>query len=262
MASTPADPLDERLWRFDAVSLADVERFAALGTRLDRKYVIPFDVAGQLLGEWGSTSGALEIEGRRTFRYLSVYFDTLDHRAYLTSAHRRRRQFKVRTRRYEDSDLSVLEVKTKLRRNETRKLRVPHSSAMDVLTSEGCAFVDNTLGETGLGATLQPAVTVRYRRSTLVDLDIGWRCTIDREVRIVETDGEQVHLGDFVVVETKSVRAATPVDHWLWTHGHRPVGISKFGLGTAALNPDLPNNKWRRLTARHVEFDDQELRSG
>jgi len=262
MASTPADPLDEMLSRFDAVVLSDVERFAALGTRLDRKYVIAHDAAVQLLAEWGSTSGALEIDSRRTFRYLSVYFDTPDHRSYVTSARSRRRQFKVRTRCYEDSDLSVLEVKTKLRRNETRKIRVPHPSGLDVLTTEGCAFVDDTLGETGLGATLRPAATVRYRRSTLVDLDVGWRSTIDREVRIIETDGEQVHLGDFVVVETKSVRAATPVDRWLWTHGHRPVGISKFGLGTAALNPDLPNNKWRRLVARHAEFGGQQRGPG
>ena len=40
---------------------------------------------------------------------------------------------------------------------------------------------------------------------------------------------------------------ASALDRALWREGHRPLGISKFGTGTAALHPELPSNKWARV---------------
>ena len=41
-------------------------------------------------------------------------------------------------------------------------------------------------------------------------------------------------------------------DRLLWRHGHRPVRISKYGTGMAALHADLPAHPWRRVLDRHV----------
>jgi hypothetical protein len=42
------------------------------------------------------------------------------------------------------------------------------------------------------------------------------------------------------------------VDRQLWAAGHRPVRISKYGAGMAALHPDLPDLKWHRALNHHL----------
>ena len=50
----------------------------------------------------------------------------------------------------------------------------------------------------------------------------------------------------YAIVESKSAGRPNELDRLLWHAGHRPSGISKFGTGTAALRPELPDNKWSR----------------
>jgi hypothetical protein len=35
-------------------------------------------------------------------------------------------------------------------------------------------------------------------------------------------------------------------DRFLWSHGHRPVRLSKFATGMALLDPALSHNRWHR----------------
>ena len=68
----------------------------------------------------------LEIDGRRSFGYESVYFDTPQLSTYRAHLQRRRQRFKARTRTYTDSGLCMFEVKLTGARGETVKQRVPY----------------------------------------------------------------------------------------------------------------------------------------
>jgi hypothetical protein len=59
------------------------------------------------------------------------------------------------------------------------------------------------------------------------------------------------------LVETKSTGAPTVADRLLWASGKRPVTISKFGVGMAALNRHLPANKWNRTLRRYFNWTPQ-----
>jgi hypothetical protein len=65
-----------------------------------------------------------------------------------------------------------------------------------------------------------------------------------------------------VVVETKSLALATPADRWLWGHHIRPQNISKFGTGFAALHPEAPSNKWRRVISSYFAVDRPAVATG
>src|SRR4029078_10555470 len=82
-----------------------------------------------------------------------------------------------------------------------------------------------------------------YLRTTLLAAD-GSRMTIDRGLRCVSPEGNSCGIGDLAVVEPKSAGLPTAVDRALWRLGHRPVPLSKYGTGLAALTPALPANKW------------------
>lgn len=90
----PIGPLD----LLPPVSVTALQAEAGFLTRRDRKYLVPVDAAGALLAGFDPASRVLEIDGRRSFGYLTPYFDDGAHSAYLRAARRRPNRFKVRTR--------------------------------------------------------------------------------------------------------------------------------------------------------------------
>ena len=235
---------------FDPISLDELVREAELLARVDRKYLLPVDVATGVMAGLDPRTRVLEIDGRRDFAYESVYFDTDDHLAYRLTAQRRRRRFKLRTRSYLDTGGCFLELKTKSGRGATVKQRIdydPEDRAR--LTPRGRDYASRALHAHGHGAALahrlRPTLISRYRRTTLL-LPEGSRATFDSRMQWC-SDGREVGLSDHVIVETKSAGGASALDRALWREGHRPLGISKFGTGTAALHPELPSNKWARV---------------
>ncbi|HWS57738.1 MAG TPA: VTC domain-containing protein, partial [Actinotalea sp.] len=92
-------------------------------------------------------------------------------------------------------------------------------------------------------------LTTRYRRTTVVDRTVPMRMTVDAKL-VCESSAGVVGLDGLVVLETKSAGRPTPADRWLWAAGHRPVSISKYCVGLAALDPGLPANRWTRTLAR------------
>ncbi|WP_067431916.1 polyphosphate polymerase domain-containing protein [Nocardioides jensenii] len=235
---------------FDPISLAEVVEAAALQTRVDRKYLIAPDAFADLMQGLAGTCRVLDIDGLRDFRYESVYFDTAGLDSYRRAATGRRRKFKVRTRSYLDSGGTVLEVKTEGGREETVKDRLPTTARQrDSIDPAGLAFVDARIDVPA--HELRPVLTTTYHRATLVDADAGFRMTCDAGLRLSDRAGTVVEMTDHVLVETKSLRGAGPADRLLWRLGHRPVPISKYCVGMAAVDPGLPANRWNRTLRRY-----------
>ena len=254
--STPVSGTVDAL---EPISLADLDAIAALQVRNDRKYVVNDTIVDLMLCELAGGLQILQIEVHRTVFKRSVYFDTPDFDLHRAAATGRRRRFKVRTRVYEDSGQAMLEVKTKDGRGRTVKERLDYDiDNSSHLTPEGRRFVQMALASSDVPVTnellnaagLHPVLTTAYRRSTIVHETSGTRATIDSALVCTATDGRSTSL-DAVIVESKSLTAAGPIDRWMWAHGHRPVKISKCSTGLAALYPELPSNKWRRTLDRH-----------
>lgn len=246
------------LHRLPAVGLDELNVEAALQTRVDRKYVLPEDLAQDLLATFDAEVRVLEMDGSRCFAYDSVYFDTAELDSYLLAAHGRRRRYKVRTRTYVDSAVSFLEVKTEGAREATVKERIPYDlNDRARLTAEGLDYVQETLAAAVGGVPegpLGPVLETRYHRTTLYLPDSGSRATIDTDVTWQRPGGQSWVLDGSVILETKSGSASGPLDRHLWAHGVRPSRISKFATGMAALCPNLPANRWNRTLRRTMNL--------
>lgn len=237
-----------------AITLAQLQETADLQTRVDRKYVLRHDTAQDLVIAVADRTLVLEIDGAREFAYESVYFDTPALDSFHGAAHGRRRRFKVRTRSYIDSGLCLLELKRAGGRGETVKERFPHDPAHAHHLTDAAGVYLRAHGLPGeIAASLAPVLVTRYRRATLL-ADDGSRATIDSRLAFAAPDGpaRSAAMPGRVIVETKSAGPPTIVDRWLWTRGSRPDRVSKFGTGLAALNPQLPANKWHRTLGQHV----------
>ena len=233
-----------------AIGLAELEERAALQCRVDRKYIVPVTSAGPLLDRLARFSSVLEIDGLRQFRYRSLYFDTPDLLGYRLTAHRHRRRFKVRTRRYEDTGACFVEVKVPGPRGSTVKHRAEHDRPDSI--EGGRSFVDAALLGLGLRAELVAVLHTTYRRCTLlVDSDDS-RVTVDTGLRW--RDGRhELCLPGIAIVETKTGAAPGLADRELWRLGHRPVAVSKYATGLAALRTELPAAPWHRVLKRYFD---------
>lgn len=233
-----------------SIGLEELNSSASLLTRKDRKYLVPPALINKLAAR--ADLRVLEIEGRRRFRYESVYFDTPDRVSYLAAAHQRRRRFKVRTRSYLDSGICSLEVKTRERRGLTEKHRLPYSVVQrGQLTGAALEFIDGFETIAPVGRQLAPVLTTRYKRTTLLETSSMSRVTIDVDFQCEDADKSHTTLSELAIVETKTSGRPCGVDRFLWDEHQRPIKISKYCTGLAALTPRLPANKWNRVLRAH-----------
>jgi len=251
----PASPARTRLlgttYRLPPVGLDDVLAHAALDSRTDRKYLMLLDALPALVNRLGPRFQVLEIQGRRTFGYQSVYFDTPDLLSYRQHLQDNRRRFKVRTRTYVDSGECVLEVKVQGGRSTTIKHRRPHPADERFhLGSDARRFVAAHTGAGHVAMLLRPVLLTAYHRLTLVDLAGGVRITCDADLMCRSGERWVEGLRDRLLVETKSTgpRALAHVFHDL---GLRSTALSKYCLGLAMLADNLRANPWQRTIRRH-----------
>ena len=252
--SAPADvegaALLELINSLEPVALDELMERAALFSRTDRKYLIPEDELITVIGGLPAGARVLEIDARRVFEYRSVYFDTVESASYLSTARKRRRRFKVRTRSYLDSGVHVLEVKTRGARGMTVKQRLPYDGDGQSLSSDDQTAVGEWVTEVGIHeglGRLESSLATHYRRMTILMPGGTGRMTIDLGLRWTRPEGVGLAATGLVVAETKTGGGASDVDRLLWSLRHRPRPMSKFGLGLAAMDPALPSNRWRRI---------------
>ena len=250
-----AAALDPALRRLPPMDLAELLERAALQTRRDRKYLLPLGSVRALLDRLAPDTRVLEIDGRRSFGYRSLYFDTPDLLGYRLTALRRRVRFKVRTRLYEESGECWLEVKTPGSRENTVKWRLPHDPAARTTLGAGRSFVDEVLAghrvPDARHLTLVPTLTTRYDRATLYLPASGSRVTVDTDL-LWDDGAHALRRPRLAVVETKTGSSPSAMDRLLWRAGHRPVRVSKYATGLAALRPELSAVPWRRVLRRHL----------
>ncbi len=238
--------------RYGTITVEEMDAIAQLRTRTDRKYVVTPELCHQLAVAFADRLDVVSVGDERQFAYESTYFDTPSLQSFHGAARRRRRRYKVRTRRYSGSGDSMLEVKIRTGREETDKRRVPLHGAHDgPLATPDHAFIASVVEVDGGPEALRPTAETAYRRTSAVDRSSRARITFDETVSCQLVGGPRVHFAG-VVVETKTAGPASAVDRWLWREGNRPVPLSKYCTGLAALSPELPRHPWHRTIARHV----------
>ena len=231
----------------------------SLQARVDRKYVVPLETLGALVQVARADLKVLEIDGLRCFRYETMYFDTPDLITYRAHAQGRRLRYKVRVRRYLDSELSMLEVKLKGARGETLKYRLPyHHLGREPLPPVAQAFMAATIGKAygiAVPEMLTPTVTTTTNRITLASAGASARLTVDMDVECVTASGGVGLRDDHVVIETKAAGGDGRLDRALRRLGARPVSLSKYCLGVSVLRGDVVGNQWRRTARRYFVPD-------
>lgn len=241
------------------ITLNDVTDVAALQTRQEKKYLLSPEQFVELSKELTDLR-ILEIENKRLFSYESVYFDSPDLALFRDHRQGRRKRYKVRTRTYLDSHQSVFEVKLKGGRGETVKQRFPYRFVdRNHISGPAQEFLEGSLHDQyGVRPPrLVVSLTTRYSRATFVDVLYGARLTCDIDLECSFTDGDPGYGPDRILVESKS-SGFSRADKVLARMGIRPGNVSKYCIGIALTQPDVPVNKWNRMLRTHFGWQRQD----
>lgn len=236
----------EPLWDATAIAL---DELPPLRTRVDRKYVVPVDSCADLLAALARTHRALEIDGRRAFRYETVYFDSPSLSAFRAQLQGRRRRYKTRSRLYADSGLQVFELKLKGPRGETVKHQMPYGTG-DRVTPGARAFLAARLAEAYPGMPLpdlEPSVQTTYERTTLAT--DSERVTFDLGLSF--DDGAAALDPAYAIVESKCERGLGEADRLVRRAGVKPVACSKYCVGVALTREGVRANELKWLLRRY-----------
>jgi hypothetical protein len=185
-----------------------------------------------------------DIDGGRNLEYDTTYFDTLHFNMYNEHQHGHTNRQKIRFRTYCISGLQFMEVKTKNNHGRTKKKRIEVKD-MNVNDTEKRDFLGQTLHYSV--DSLQPALNNHFRRITLVNKAKTERLTIDSHLSFRNlVNGKYKDMGNLVVIELKrDGRVPSPVLEMLRQLHIHPHSFSKYCMGSALTNPQLPCNRFK-----------------
>ena len=231
--------------QFPTINLIELEKDAALLNRYDEKYLVGTTHIEDFLSASSSNLSILQIDKLREFQYSSTYYDSESLTSWRDHIQGKRRRFKCRVREYSNTKDSFVEVKLKGNKGETIKSRKrlddPHDSSKlrNYLNS-----VLLSMGYSSYEEELVPVLEVNYKRKTFLASVTNEKITVDSEIwfhnlvnDINENLGESVH-----ILEIKSNRMDSNFRTTLLKQGIRPSSLSKYILGTAITNTNVPKN--------------------
>ncbi len=239
---------DNIIHSFQSISLEEMDS-VRLMNRQDTKFVMSLDQLLSVLKEINTQYKILEIEGKRLLSYNSTYFDEKELSLYLDHHRGKKDRFKVRFRKYLNSNLTFLEVKHKTK-GRTDKRRIVVDDIHENLSSNDHDFIDST----GLmSENLEAVLSNSFDRITLVNTTLNERLTIDVNLSF-EKNGIRKELSDIVIAELKQEKISrnSPFYALMKKNMIRPYRISKYCIGVVELlgKENIKYNSFKRKLLR------------
>lgn len=219
--------------------------------RTDTKFVTNLDKLAELLKMVDGHYYAQRVNDIAFSPYATTYFDDPVRSMFQTHQRNARPRVKVRVRTYINGGDTFLEIKKKDNHGRTHKKRIKVESLETVLQErEGEKFLQKHTDLTF--DQIQPTVSNRFHRITLVNFEKTERLTIDFGLRFInnETGGEE-EFADAVVIELKrDGRVPSPILPLLRKLRIHPSGFSKYCVGAVMTESATRVNRFKKKIRR------------
>lgn len=234
--------LNHILNEFSPITLKEMDS-VKLMDRTDTKFVFRHEQLPDFLAQLKDDYKILDVNGNRISRYESLYFDTKGFDLYHSHQRGRPNRFKIRFRKYVESELNFFEVKFKNNKGRTIKDRVKQKQ-IDGFIKE--AAEELLLHKTPLKTeTLEAKIWVNYSRITLVNKHSPERVTIDLDLTF-KNEEESKTIDNLVIAEVKQDKALVSAFIKLMKKYHiREGSISKYCYGVITLYNKIKHNNFK-----------------
>lgn len=243
------DKILELVNKFDSITLEEMDR-VKLMNRIDTKFAFSVNQLVDLLPALSNDYRILEIKSTRTPHYQSLYFDDADFSFYKAHHNGRTNRFKVRIRKYVESDLFFLELKHKIK-GRTDKKRIKADDFGDNLNENQLTFLNKYLTK---HTDLKPNLWNAFNRITLVNNIDEERLTLDFNLHF---HWEEKHhkFDNLVIAELKQTKLTrnSPFYQLMKKNFIRPYRLSKYCIGAIELYNEK-NIKYNRFKEKLIKL--------
>ena len=237
------DHLSAILDRYTPISLDEMNEVRLLN-RSDTKFVFNIDTLADVLDDAAEFYKLLTINNLNILNYHTQYFDSPDLKCYYDHHNGARSRFKVRFREYSDTGQVFLEVKEKNNKERTIKNRILVERMENSLSDQAVSFIEQYTRVDG--CCLIPAMLTKFSRITLVNEQDKQRITIDLNISFENKRGVK-KIPYLVICEVKLDRniGRNIFSDILKSQRIYPLNMSKYSIGTALLEPDIKQNRFK-----------------
>ena len=228
---------------FNSISLEDLDRVQLLN-RKDTKFVFSQSKLLQLLDRLKPFYRILEIEGKRIFVYDNTYFDTDEFFFYTQHHNECRKRFKVRYRKYCETNEQYFEIKVKDNKNRTIKNRFRSSNRNGDFVEEEKRLISEKTGL--LPQHLIPKLDIQFSRITLADNSFNERLTIDTNLSV--KNGISSKIFDQLAVSEIKQKKYDPKSDFIQILRDLKIPemrFSKYCMGMLHVHKDIKHNRFK-----------------
>jgi len=241
--------------QFNGHGLADLNN-ANLMNRVDSKFILPISFLPDLLRQLTSFYSVLEIKGNRVSNYHNQYFDTPDMDFYRDHHNGKLNRYKVRRRRYLDTDTEFLEVKLKNNKKRTIKTRIKLSESSGEYAT--CTqFINEQMNSSANNLTISQQSG--YQRIALANEAQAERLTLDFNLWYQNRRGnKKIDLSGFFIAELKQAKKSkrSPFYQLMSANNIFPTAFSKYCIGCALLyNSSIKTNRFKAVLSQLGKFN-------
>jgi hypothetical protein len=216
---------------FEPISLLEMDR-VKLMNRIDTKFAFSKTQLIQILPDLAENYKILQIEGTRLPYYESLYFDDDNFTFFKDHHNGRTNRFKVRFRKYVESNLIFLEIKHKFK-GRTNKSRIKVEDFLETLDDQAENFVRKVLKQ---DKNLHPVMWNSFTRLTLVHKHLNERLTID--LNLTFKWEEEMHIFEHLIIaelKQEVMDRNSSFFQLMKKKRIRPYRLSKYCIGSIEL---------------------------
>lgn len=227
---------------FSPITLKEMDS-VKLMDRTDTKFVFKKDQLSEYLEQLKNDYKILDVNGNRISRYESLYFDTKGFELYHSHQRGKLNRYKIRFRKYIESELNFFEVKFKNNKGRTIKDRVKQKEIDGFIKD---AAEELLLLKTPLKTnSLEAKIWVNYSRITLVNKNSPERVTIDVDLTFKNNEQSKT-INNLVIAEVKQEKVlSSAFIRVMKKHHIREGSISKYCYGVITLFDNIKHNNFK-----------------
>ncbi len=243
------------LQNFKPISLAEMDR-VKLMNRTDTKFAFSVEKFTGFLESLNQFYDVLEIANTRTPHYESLYFDDEQFSFFKDHHNGKTNRFKVRIRKYVESEILFLEVKHKFK-GRTDKKRIPANGFDEVFDEKQLQFLTKQLQAE---SQLMPTMWNSFQRITLINKTLNERLTFDFNINFHHQYTER-NFNNLMIAELKQedLDRNSPFYVLMKKQQIRPYRLSKYCLGSIEIYGEnqLKFNRFKKklLHLKKIEND-------
>ncbi|MBN1626599.1 MAG: polyphosphate polymerase domain-containing protein [Deltaproteobacteria bacterium] len=245
------DHIEQYLAHFQTIDLDGLNAIKLM-KRFDNKFIFHRDKLEPVLNYLQKGYQILKIDENCAFKYENLYYDTADHFFYLQHHNRKLNRYKLRCRKYIETNQCFFEIKFKNNKGKTIKNRLllEDSNIRNELSEESKKFArEHVLINNGdIIDLVGPSLWISFNRITFGNLINKERLTFDVNLTYTDKQMNSKKINNLVIAEIKSENTSmnSPFFQYLKSIKIFPSRFSKYCMGIAMMEKDIKHNRFKK----------------